>query len=66
MGSAGDSWEQLSALERRTSRNLGLQRPASSELEQACETSEVSTSASSDSNENFQVRANMFDGFILH
>ncbi|CAL8468827.1 g8368 [Coccomyxa elongata] len=55
MGSGEDSWEQLSALERRASRNLNLQQPASSELEQAFETSEVSTSTSSDSNENFQV-----------
>ena len=58
MGSGEDSWEQLSALERRASRTLNVQQPASSQLEQAFETSEVSTSTSSDSNENFQARIN--------
>lgn len=56
MGSL-DSWEQLTALERRASRKLDLDTQDSHDLGPAPETeaSEPSTSGGSDTNENFQV-----------
>lgn len=55
---AVDSWEQLSALERRASRKLDLDQEPSNGSGQTVEACEPSASAPTDSSENFQVMPN--------
>lgn len=54
MGSR-DPWEQLSALEKRASKRASIERLAPAENGSACAASEVSTSGTGESGENFQV-----------
>ena len=53
-----DSWEQLSALERRASRKLEIDQEPSDASRQTVEAFEPSASAPSDSDDNFQVMGN--------
>ena len=53
-----DSWEQLSALERKASRKLDLDQEPANEPLQSVEAFEPSAPAPSETNENFQAMPN--------